>query len=213
MKTNNTWGAIRLCILGLFSLFTYGPSMGAKTGVITAPSGADENLRTLGATQPVRETLMGVIRQALQLAVAAKKAVITITSRNAFVFPAAQDLATVVAATEGYLGRLTRDDPTRATSPWSFEGEALQAAQEAAVEALTAAAKPSMSVEAVVNKIEDLGSIEGKGFVVVIDQTAGDIKLYSVPDDDAGAQIAATALVEDVRYVQTLDGGGAQFGE
>lgn len=224
MKVKNIWGAIRLCILGLIGSFNVSSSMGAKTGVITAPTGSDANLVTLGATQPVRDTLMGVVRSALQLATALKIAIINFGVRKAIIVPAATVISSVTGGT-GMIHHATfvKDDPTKATSPWTATLLEADADIEAALEAIVVTRKPSISVESLVNAVEDVGETslfqvggdaEGVELVVVIDQSAGTIKVFGAAGADATtAHTNAVALAEDVQFVQTPDSGGTQFAE
>lgn len=198
----------------------------AKQGTITAPTGADENLKTLGDATPVRDTLAGVIRSALQLATALKKAIVNFGVRKAVIVPSATDVSTVTA-TQTYLGSFAKDDPSKASSPMTFTGGGNDATIEDALTAMTTAVKPSLSVEALTNRIDDLseaivsGDLVGAnefdgGLVLIQDQGAQLVHVYLLEDAAAAAaaNTAAVALAEDVQYVQTLTpAGAAQFGE
>lgn len=195
----------------------------AKQGTITAPTGADANLLTLGASTPVRDTLAGVVRSALQLASALKIAILNFGVRKAIIVPTGTNIATVTGATNMALeGTFTKVDPTATSSAFSYTvGAGTTANVEDAVEAMIANRAPKFTVESLTNALEDLQETnvdllgDGTKLVVIQDQAAGEVRLYSVPDANAAnAHTAAVALAEDVQFVQTLDAGGAaQFGE
>lgn len=213
-------GALRLVIMGLFSLFTVNPSMGAKTGVITAPTGGDANLVTLGASQPVRDTLAGVIRTALQLATAMKRVLINIGQRKAVVLPTGASIATVLDDA-GMNQLVTFQRQTDGT--WDVTKLGVVGTVEDMLEEIISAQKPKLSVESLLNKIEDLsdsstvvadGDCAG-GFLIDFDQADGLIKVHAIDTAPHAVTIhnSSVALSEDVQFVQTLDSGGAQFGE
>lgn len=197
----------------------------AKQGTITAPTGADENLKTLGEATPVRDTLAGVVRSALQLASALKKAVINFGVRKAVIVPAAQSLVTVESASGVDLaGTFSPDDATKSSSPFTFAGTTDYPEIEALLAGLVEERKPSFSVEALVNRIDELNDQIAAGLTaaentkrlqVVIDQGTGVVRVSTGSEASiAGAHTAAVALAEDVQYVQTLSAPGEkQFGE
>ncbi len=95
------------------------------------------------------------------------------------------------------------------------------------MEAIVAAAKPKMSVESLVGKIEDAGELTvsnpftdevepGVKPILFINQAPGVIELFSLVElgDSAGVTAAVLALGDDVQFVQVLTPAGAtQFGE
>lgn len=196
----------------------------AKQGTITAPTGADTNLRTLGDSTPVRDTLAGICRSALGLAAALKLVIINFCVRKAVIVPTATNVTSVTGSTGvTHLGTFTLDDPTKRTGSWSFDPQAADSGVETELEALIATRKPAFSLESLLNGIEDiknedtedtLGMGDG-GFMVKFDQATGEVFVYKIANasNAATAHTAAVALTEDVQYVQTLDSGSAQFGE
>ncbi|HMH81178.1 MAG TPA: hypothetical protein VK514_13200 [Candidatus Acidoferrum sp.] len=194
----------------------------AKQGTITAPSGADENIKTLGNASPVRDTLAGILRAGLGIAVAVKEATINFVRRDVVIAG-----GTVISdnalppANMTLMGTLTKDDPTKASSPWTFVEGAFDN-YTAPINAILAEKKPSFSGEALVNKLDELfDDVEGNGIdeseqgaLVFVNQTGGVIEIYGGTVAHAAAADIAAAVVEDAKFVQTLDAaGGAQFFE
>lgn len=197
-------------------------SMGAKSGVITAPTGADENLKTLGASLPVRDTLMGVVRSALQLASALKIAILNFGARKAVIVPTATVITSVTGGTGmSLVATLVKSDSTKATCPWNVTLGGSNTEIEAPLAALVETTRlPAFSVESLVNALDELSAVLledqaiGVGYLTVIDQASGQIKVYGGSAGNLnGAAVNAAALTEDVQYVQTLDSGATQFGE
>lgn len=190
----------------------------AKQGTITAPTGADENLKSLGAATPVRDTLAGVVREALRVTTDLKKAIINFGVRKAVIVPTAQSVATVIAATADN-GYFTKDAPESASSPMTFHPtvEGFDENVQPLLAALVEERKPSYTIESLTNGIEDLQEkgLLPAGHSLVVIQDQGNERVYvgstSTPEN---AHNAAVAYVEDVQFVQTLNtSSGAQFGE
>lgn len=191
-----------------------------KSGTITSPSGADPIIRALGDSAPVTGTLAGITRDALAAATLVKKAVINLATRHVTIVPIATDLAGDILGSDDLdlIGTITKDDPTKASSPMTRAGGAA-GAQRDALDALLAAAKPSLSVESLANRIEDAvidpdGAFDGKSALIVIDQDAETVAVYMGDTADVAAINVAGVEAEDAEFVQTLTlPGAAQFGE
>lgn len=187
----------------------------AKQGIITAPSGADANMRTLGDPSPATDTLAGVIRTALGLVSALKGVILNFRRGEAVVVPTGY--ADPAPGGAVLYGTFTKDDPTKASSPFTFAPEAgIDAGIVAGFEAVVAARKPSMSVESLTNALEDLdaeGAVDpGKNLLVHYDQADGEIKVVGSAALDV--YDAPGAYAEDAAFVRTVAAtGGSQFGE
>lgn len=190
----------------------------AKSGTITAPSGADPVIKALGDSSPVTNTLAGIMRDALSSAGANKIALVNIASRKVTILPAATDISGLVAGLDVQTV-FVPDDDSKATSP--FTGTDLGQNETNDMLGIVAAAKPALSVESLVNKIEDVTldpgsqtSQAGDGLLVVVDQTAKTVTVYGGANTATVAAKNGASLAEDAEFVQTLvSGTGRQFGE
>lgn len=224
MKNSETLGLFlsALALIGsrFFASLNVSRSLGAKSGVITSPTGDDANMRTLGDVQPPTNTLAGVVRAALALAAAVKGVVINFATGKAVIVPTGY--ADPAPAGSGLLGVFTKDDPSKASSPWTFTGEVgADADSVLQMEALVEARKPSMSVESLTNGVEDicadatgaLGLLD-YGAVLHYDQADGLIKVIVAANDNLDIYDPAAAYVENAAFVRTVTAAGAtQFGE
>lgn len=193
----------------------------AKQGTITAPSGSDLNLRTLGDATPTRATLGGIMREAFSIAVATVAACINLVRREVTIVSddvAAQPIVT--AAGILHLGTLTKDDGTLSASPWTFSPD--NAAQGLAdlVNAVLGERKPSYSVESLIAQIEDKVAADPTipsgqaGIIVMVDQANMTVEVFGGTLAAAQAVDGAAVSAELAQFNQTLDAaGGAQFGE
>ncbi len=212
-------------IFGAIFMPAVSRSFGAKSGTITAPTGADANLKTLGDSTPVRDTLAGIVRSALGLAAALKLAILNFGVRKAVIVPYDTVVTSVSGATGmEYLGAFALDDPSKKSGSWSLNEGGGDGDITALLLAMVAEVKPSFTVESLTNKIDEmndrLSEIRGEeseeAFVVIQDQGSQEIRVYLADTavHAAGAHTAAVALTEDVQYVQTVDSGtSTQFGE
>lgn len=212
---------VALTVSRVIGSFIVRPAMGAKSGVITSPSGADANMRTLGDTTPATGTIASVVRSALALAAAIKAVVINFVTGKAVVAP------TGAAAPTGLtlMGTFTKDDPSKASSPWTFVAEdGILSEQNAEdLEAIVAARKPSMSVESLTNALEDFDAEEtltnagGETpyrAVVAYDQADGEILFYGAATATVEAYDPAAQYAEDAAFVRAVAAtGSTQFGE
>jgi hypothetical protein len=212
--------ALALGCSRFFNSLHVSPSLGAKSGVITSPSGDDANMRTLGDVQPPTATLAGIVRAALALAAAVKGVVINFATGKAVVVPTGY--ADPAPAGSGLLGTFTKDDPSKASSPWTFTPEVgADPDVVAQMEALVAARKPSLSVESLTNGVEDItADAEGAlglldyGAVLHYDQADGLVKVVVAANDNLDAYDPAAAYAENAAFVRTVAAAGStQFGE
>lgn len=196
----------------------------AKTRTITAPSGADANLRTLGDSNPAQNTIAGVIRDALKLVAALKFVCINLyksaTTAKAVVVATGASAPAPTSAT--LLGHFVKDDPSKAASPWTFVPESGLEADDGVLQLQTIVAerKPSMSVESLTNALEDLQGAEGHildaeyGLCVYYDQADGLVHVKAASYTNLAAYDPATAYTEEAAFVgEVAVAAGAQFGE
>lgn len=191
----------------------------AKSGTVTAPSGADAIIKAVGDVTPFTNTLAGTLRDALAAATLDKIGIINLANRTVTVVPAGTDIAAVSGATGLSLAAtVTLDDPTKPSGPMSSINGGDAGSDE--VDAIVGAAKPSLSVESLCNKIEDAaidptGQMFGvSSGIIVVDQANKDVKLYTALVAEIEAVTPATLLAEDAHFVQTLvSSTGRQFGE
>ncbi len=188
----------------------------ARSGTITSPSGADANMRTLGDSQPPTGTLANIVRQALALAAALKGVIINFATGVAVVVPTGYADPAPTGAAD--LGHFTKDDPTKAVSPWTWvPGADDDDDITAQMEAIVATRKPSLSVESLTNAIEDVssdasGALNGNGGAIMhYDQADGIV--FVVESSAIGAYDPAAAYVEDAAFVRSVASSGTQFGE
>lgn len=202
-----------------FQRLIFSASLGAKTGAITAPTGADPVIKSLGDTTHPANTLAGIMRDAFGAAALTKRAIINLANRTVTIVPSGTSLAALDDDLTP-IALFTKDDATKGSSPFS-DSLAEGSDGALAVVAVTAAAKPSMSVESLVNRLEDVLTdpaaailANGNSALIVVDQAAGTIQvLEGTVAEIEGAQ-ADAAMAEDAHFVQTLTGpAGTQFGE
>lgn len=189
----------------------------AKSGTITAPSGSNAVVKALGDSAPVQNTLAGIARDALSASVADSIAIINLANRTVTTVPAGTDISTVTGHAGLHTsGAFSFDDPTKATGPMSFDGSYGDLGP--LVSPIVDAAKPSMSVESLCNKIEDVADEHqvalGKSAIIVIDQDAKTVEVFEATVANIEATTPATLLAEEAHFVQTLvPSSGRQFGE
>lgn len=183
----------------------------AKTGVITSPSGSDANIRALGDANPVTSTLAGIAREALGVASLNKIAIINLGRRDVTILPTGTAFAAALEAFNGVKsGEFTKDDPTKGSSPMT-DGD-----ENALLADIISAAKPALSVESLINKIEDVyNDEEEKSAFVVVDQANAKVFVYETPDKASTEDTdLAGSFAEEAQFHQTLTGAaGTQFGE
>lgn len=221
--THTKWtllvGAIFALLNRLFQPFA-GAALGAKTGVVTAPSGTDNVIKALGDANPVTNTLAGIMRDAFGAATLEKAAIINLANRTVTIVPAATNMDNIANETGiDPVATITRDDATKAVSPLTAtddDGGTLSPRISAIVEA----AKPALSIESLVNKIEDAfadqtGVFEGKSGIIVVNQAGdGTVSVFKGDADDVAAWDPAAEYAEDAHFVQTLSlPGERQFAE
>lgn len=195
-----------------------------KQGTITAPSGADANMRTLGDATPVRDTLAGVVRSALGLVSALKGVLIPFAAKKALVLNTGYAEGPIVDEINGEeAGAFVQDDPSKANSPWTWVPSGLNDAEiNAAMVAIVAARKPSLTVESLTNAIEDKDSdpdfiAPARALVLHYDQAdvPGGLRVVVAPirANVVGA-LFENVYAEDALFVRTdVAAGAAQFGE
>lgn len=194
-------------------------SLGAKSGVITAPTGSDTNMRTLGDSSPATDTIAGVVRSALGLVAALKGVIINFLYGDGKAIIVPTGYADPAPSGYGVLGTFEKDDPTKASSPWTFTpGASAQATVSTVCEGLIEARKPSMSVESLTNAIDDAVADlttemadYGAG-IVHYDQADGIIQICTATTP--AAYDPAAGYTEEAAFVRTLAAAGSsQFGE
>lgn len=193
--------------------------MAAKQRTITAPSGSDDNLKSLGDQTPVRSTIASIVRAALSLATAAKAVIINMGFAGgkvkAVIVPTGAAAPTGTGVTK--VGEFSLIDPTVSKTAWQWEtvegGDSLSGALSGILDSKV----PSYSVESLTNAIEDTtinAELGGYKFIVNYDQADGLIKVYKASEENAAAYDPATQYAEEVAFLGTQDTTlGAQFGE
>lgn len=195
----------------------------AKSGNVSAVSGADALIKSIGDAAPVVDTLAGITRAALGNAALTKKAIINFATRKVTIVPSATNIATVTGHTGlGVYASFTKDDATKSTTAWTgVPNDADDPHNVEVTDVANVTSKPSISGEALVNKVEDILNDplsglnqDGKSLLAVIDQTDGSITFYAASVANIAAVDGAALLAEDAEFAQTLVGaGGAQFFE
>jgi len=184
----------------------------AKQGTITSPSGADQQIRTLASSSPVTDTLAGVTRDALAVADLNKIVILNTGPRTVTVVPAGTDIAPFLnglfASGTDEVGTITMVDPSKATGPMQVANPI--GGVGAMLVNMVGPAKPSLSVEGLLNRIED--ALPNDAVLIVVDQSAQNVRVFV--GGDVATTDAAAQLPEDAHFVQTLvSAGGRQFGE
>lgn len=223
MKLSKLFLCALMSLVGSLFRPSVNVALGAKSGTITSPSGDDANMRTLGDVQPAVGTLAGIVRQALALAVALKAVAINFILGEAVVVPTGTNVAAALDAQDVDVayGKFTKDDPSKASSPWTWvAGAGADAEITARMEAVVAERKPSLSVESLTNACEDVQAelIAGEydlGFVLHYDQAVGEINLRGATAAVLSAMDNLPAILpENAAFTRTVAApGSTQFGE
>lgn len=166
-------------------------------------------------TESTPTSLGGIVADLLDKSTDALKVVIDTTNRKVVAFPVATDVSTKLGGTPLLVGTITRDDPTKRSSPVTraagddISGSANLVALAAAMDAMFGAAKPSKNVASLVNAAEDAIAaiapdltISPGTLMVVVDQTgAGSVKIYGAVDS-----LTVTGATAKIKQVPTAAG-------
>lgn len=198
----------------------------AKTGQIQLDGGAFGDLPLSDAvvfTESTPTSLGGVVSDLLDKSDAGLKIIIDVPDRKVIAFDLATDISTKLTLGDGKLiGTITRDDPTKKSSPVTMAaGDDVSAiddlnAFKTAINGAFVAQKPSKNVSSIVNAVEDALAALAKQeppitsvtqVAVVVDQTGdGSVKVYALVDSigNAGALAKVKQVMQTDADVTTL---------
>lgn len=191
----------------------------AKSGQIVLPAGVVPGDMPLADsvvfTESTPTSIGGAVSDLLDKATDEVVVAVRSQQRHIAVYPSGTNAADLVAGTAKLIGTITRDDPTRKSSPVTMAdgsdltGQAALIALKDAIDSYFAAQKPTKTASAIINNVEDAiagllaqdPSVDPGNIVVVLSQAGdGAIEVYYSTTLD---ETAATAKLDQVLPTST----------